>query len=119
MDTSNAFDLRLPAEMAKVAEQAGLYKVSKKKELSFFLAVTAGVFISIAFVFYITVTTGPAPATATGKTGRRRVLLAGPNHGGGLWRRFVHLDSIDGDGKSQRANKLATVNYQLDNCLFR
>lgn len=67
MDTSNAFDLRLPAEMAKVAEQAGLYKVSKKKELSFFLAVTAGVFISIAFVFYITVTTGPAPATALAK----------------------------------------------------
>ena len=69
MDTSNAFDLRLPAEMAKVAEQAGLYKVSKKKELSFFLAVTAGVFISIAFVFYITVTTGPAPATALAKLG--------------------------------------------------
>jgi formate transporter len=67
MDTSNAFDLRLPAEMAKVAEQAGLYKVSKKKELSFFLAVTAGVFISIAFVFYITVTTGPSPATALAK----------------------------------------------------
>jgi formate transporter len=67
MDNSNAFDLRLPAEMAKVAEQAGLYKVSKKKELSFFLAVTAGVFISIAFVFYITVTTGPAPATALAK----------------------------------------------------
>ncbi|MGY6028380.1 formate transporter FocA [Phytobacter sp. AG2a] len=67
MDTSNAFDLRLPAEMAKVAEQAGLYKVSKKKELSFFLAVTAGVFISIAFVFYITVTSGPAPATALAK----------------------------------------------------
>ncbi|WP_437886971.1 formate transporter FocA [Phytobacter sp. V91] len=67
MDTSNAFDLRLPAEMAKVAEQAGLYKVSKKKELSFFLAVTAGVFISIAFVFYITVTMGPAPASGLTK----------------------------------------------------
>ena len=67
MDTSNAFDLRLPAEMAKVAEQAGLYKVSKKKELSFFLAVTAGVFISIAFVFYITVTMGPAPASGLAK----------------------------------------------------
>lgn len=67
MDTGSAFDLRLPAEMAKVAEQSGLYKVSKKKELSFFLAVTAGVFISIAFVFYITVTSGPAPATALAK----------------------------------------------------
>lgn len=67
MDTRNAFDLRLPAEMAKVAEQAGLYKVSKKKELSFFLAVTAGVFISIAFVFYITVTMGPAPASGLAK----------------------------------------------------
>ncbi|MGG7444559.1 formate transporter FocA [Kosakonia oryzendophytica] len=67
MDTGNAFDLRLPAEMAKVAEQSGLYKVTKKKELSFFLAVTAGVFISIAFVFYITVTSGPAPASALAK----------------------------------------------------
>jgi len=67
MDTSNAFDLRLPAEMAKVAEQAGLYKVSKKKELSFFLAVTAGVFISIAFVFYISVTMGPEPASGLAK----------------------------------------------------
>ncbi|WP_342324062.1 formate transporter FocA [Kosakonia sp. BYX6] len=67
MDTGNAFDLRLPAEMAKVAEQSGLYKVTKKKELSFFLAVTAGVFISIAFVFYITVTAGPAPASELAK----------------------------------------------------
>ena len=67
MDTSNAFDLRLPAEMAKVAEQAGLYKVSKKKELSFFLAVTAGVFISIAFVFYITVTYRACPCNRPGK----------------------------------------------------
>lgn len=67
MNDNNAFDLRLPAEMAKVAEQAGLYKVTKRKELSFFLAVTAGVFIAIAFVFYITVTTGPEPANALTK----------------------------------------------------
>lgn len=67
MSTGNPFDLRLPDEMAKVAEQAGLYKATKKKELSFFLALTAGVFISLAFVFYITVTMGPAPATGVTK----------------------------------------------------
>lgn len=36
MKDNNIFDLRLPAEMAKVAEQAGLYKVSKKRILAFF-----------------------------------------------------------------------------------
>lgn len=58
MSEKNYFDLRLPAEMARVAEQAGCYKVTKKKSISFFLAVTAGVFIGLAFVFYITVITG-------------------------------------------------------------
>jgi len=44
--------------MAKVAEEAGVYKASKHPFTTFFLAITAGVFISIAFVFYITATTG-------------------------------------------------------------
>lgn len=67
MKDNNIFDLRLPAEMAKVAEQAGLYKVSKKKDISFFLAIMAGIFISIAFTFYITVTTGAVPANSLTK----------------------------------------------------
>lgn len=67
MKDSNIFDLRLPAEMAKVAEQAGLYKINKKKEISFFLAIMAGIFISIAFTFYITVTTGATPASSLSK----------------------------------------------------
>lgn len=67
MKDSNIFDLRLPAEMAKVAEQAGLYKINKKKEISFFLAIMAGIFISIAFTFYITVTTGATPASSLTK----------------------------------------------------
>jgi len=56
--TDNPFDLLLPAAMAKVAEEAGVYKATKQPLTTFFLAITAGVFISIAFVFYITVTTG-------------------------------------------------------------
>lgn len=56
----NPFDLLLPAEMAKVAEEAGVYKATKQPLKTFFLAITAGVFISIAFVFYITATTGTA-----------------------------------------------------------
>ncbi len=46
--------------MAKVAEEAGVYKATKHPMTTFFLAITAGVFISIAFVFYITATTGTA-----------------------------------------------------------
>lgn len=44
--------------MAQKAENIGVYKATKKPLQSFFLAITAGVFISIAFVFYTTVTTG-------------------------------------------------------------
>ncbi|ORM60435.1 formate transporter FocA [Mixta calida] len=46
--------------MAKVAEEAGVYKATKHPLTTFFLAINAGVFISIAFVFYITATTGTA-----------------------------------------------------------
>ncbi|MEA9391369.1 formate transporter FocA [Acerihabitans sp. TG2] len=67
MNTENSFDLRLPAEMAKVAEAAGVYKTTKKPEITFFLAMTAGIFISLAFAFYITVTTGPGPTSGLTK----------------------------------------------------
>lgn len=58
MKTDNAVDALSPAEMTRVAENAGLYKASKPIAQTFFSAITAGVFISIAFLFYITVTTG-------------------------------------------------------------
>ncbi|PIJ51314.1 formate transporter FocA [Erwinia sp. OLTSP20] len=58
MSADNPFNLLMPAEMAKVAEDAGVYKATKHPFTTFFLAITAGVFISIAFVFYITATTG-------------------------------------------------------------
>ncbi|MCZ4058823.1 formate transporter FocA [Pantoea sp. LMR881] len=58
MKADNPFNLLLPAAMAKVAEDAGVYKATKHPFTTFFLAITAGVFISIAFVFYITATTG-------------------------------------------------------------
>ncbi|MCL7667844.1 formate transporter FocA, partial [Klebsiella pneumoniae] len=48
----------LPAAMAKVPKGAGLYKATNHPLKTFYLAITAGVFISIAFVFYITATTG-------------------------------------------------------------
>lgn len=44
--------------MAHKAENVGVYKATKKPLQSFILAITAGIFISIAFVFYTTVTTG-------------------------------------------------------------
>lgn len=58
MKADNPFDLLLPAAMAKVAEDAGVYKATKHPLTTFYLAITAGMFISIAFVFYITATTG-------------------------------------------------------------
>ena len=60
MKADNPFDALLPAAMAKVAEDAGVYKATKHPLKTFYLAITAGVFISIAFVFYITATTGTA-----------------------------------------------------------
>jgi formate transporter len=56
----NPFDLLLPPAAAKVAEDAGVYKATKHPLTTFYLAITAGVFISVAFVFYITATTGTA-----------------------------------------------------------
>ncbi len=51
MKADNPFDLLLPAAMAKVAEEAGAHKATKHPLKTFYLAITAGVFISIAFVF--------------------------------------------------------------------
>ena len=47
-----------PVEMTKVAEQACAYKANKAIHQTYISAMLAGFFISIAFVFYITVTTG-------------------------------------------------------------
>ncbi|WP_419812092.1 formate transporter FocA [Bacterioplanoides sp.] len=47
------------------AVTTALYKANKSTRQSFFQAVAAGMFIAIAFVFYITVTTGLAPTGST------------------------------------------------------
>lgn len=57
MKADNPFDLLLPAAMAKVAEEAGVYKATKHPLKTFYLAITAGVFIQLP-CFYITATTG-------------------------------------------------------------
>lgn len=49
-------------EMTKIAENAGVYKTNKAVSQTYISAIIAGLFISIAFVFYITVTTGTAGA---------------------------------------------------------
>ncbi|MFT5805921.1 MAG: formate transporter [Moritella dasanensis] len=58
MKTVNPFDVILPAELLKKAESIGVAKATKAPKQAFMLAITAGVFISIAFAFYTTVTTG-------------------------------------------------------------
>jgi len=61
MSTEKRFDLLLPAATAKFAEDAGVAKATKQPIKTFYLAITAGMFISIAFAFYITVITGSEP----------------------------------------------------------
>jgi len=52
------FDSLLPPQMAEKAADIGVSKATKDPIKSFMLAITAGLHIGIAFVFYTTVTTG-------------------------------------------------------------
>lgn len=52
------FDAALPPDMARKAENVGVTKANKPPLVAFILAMTAGGFIGIAFVFYTIVTTG-------------------------------------------------------------
>lgn len=58
MKTDSPFNLFSPAVMAQIADDIGVYKVNKHPTVTYLSAIMAGVFISIAFVFYITATTG-------------------------------------------------------------
>ncbi|OKP05320.1 formate transporter FocA [Xenorhabdus eapokensis] len=58
MKTDSPFNLFSPAVMAQLADDIGVYKVNKHPTVTYLSAIMAGVFISIAFVFYITATTG-------------------------------------------------------------
>ncbi|SCC14431.1 formate transporter [Gilliamella bombicola] len=60
MSTDKLVDSYSPAQMTQIAEDIGNYKVNKPLYSTVLSAILAGVFISIAFVFYITVTTGTA-----------------------------------------------------------
>lgn len=60
---SNPFASAL--SMSKQAEQYGYAKVQKTPAQSFGLAMFAGAFIALAFVFYITVTTGSSASWGT------------------------------------------------------
>lgn len=62
MKADNPFNLLPPAVMAQVADDAAVYKTNKHPAITYLSAFTAGMFISIAFVFYITATTGTADA---------------------------------------------------------
>ncbi|KHT62937.1 formate transporter [Photobacterium gaetbulicola] len=52
------FDSLLPPQMAEKAAEVGVSKATKDPMKSLLLAITAGMHIGIAFVFYTTVTTG-------------------------------------------------------------
>lgn len=60
MSSPLSFDALLPPDMAKKAEDVGVAKATKDSLTTFFLAMTAGAFIGIAFIFYTVVTTGAA-----------------------------------------------------------
>ncbi len=115
MKADNPFDLLLPQAMAKVAEDAGVYKATKHPLTTFYLAITAGMFISIAFVFYITATTGTATipfgiAKLIGGTCFSLGLILCVVCGG----RPVHLYGADCGRESERSHHLGTVSAQLD-----
>ncbi|PHM25510.1 formate transporter [Xenorhabdus budapestensis] len=57
MKTDNPFNLYPPAVMAQIADDSGIYKINKHSAVTYLSAIMAGVFISIAFVFYITAIT--------------------------------------------------------------
>ncbi|WP_350306918.1 formate transporter FocA [Photorhabdus viridis] len=58
MKADTPFNLLSPAVIAKFADDVGVYKTTKHPAITYISAITAGFFISIAFVFYITATTG-------------------------------------------------------------
>ncbi|WP_267330062.1 MULTISPECIES: formate transporter FocA [unclassified Gilliamella] len=58
MSNDKLVDSFSPVQMTQIAEELGNYKVNKNPTSTIVSAILAGVFISIAFVFYITATTG-------------------------------------------------------------
>ncbi|MGL5948380.1 MAG: formate transporter FocA [Aeromonas sp.] len=58
MKTESAVECLKPEDIAALAEEITYAKATKPAYKSFPLAITAGVFIAIAFIFYVTVTTG-------------------------------------------------------------
>ncbi|QFT12732.1 formate transporter FocA [Vibrio sp. THAF190c] len=60
--TSDNHQLFSPTEMMAEAEKFALSKANKTSSMTMSLAVMAGAFIGLAFLFYITVTTGSADA---------------------------------------------------------
>ncbi|WP_172443046.1 formate transporter FocA [Vibrio tapetis] len=54
----NQFDSLLPPQMAERAAEIGVGKATKDPMKAFLLAITAGLHIGIAFLFYTTITTG-------------------------------------------------------------
>ncbi len=58
MLAENKIDELLPHQITEKADDIAFSKATKAFLSAFYLAITAGMFISLAFVFYITVTTG-------------------------------------------------------------
>lgn len=58
MRAENKIDELLPHQITEKADSIAYSKATKAFLSSFYLAITAGMFIGLAFVFYITVTTG-------------------------------------------------------------
>lgn len=58
LPAENKIDELLPHQITEKADNIAYSKATKAFLSAFYLAITAGMFISLAFVFYITVTTG-------------------------------------------------------------
>lgn len=57
-DKSPQFGVIAPSEIARLAEEAAVGKTKKHPEVTFVLAILAGIFVSLAGMFYTIVTTG-------------------------------------------------------------
>jgi formate transporter len=101
------FDSLLPPQMAEKAAEVGVGKATKEPLKAILLAVTGGVHIGIAFVFYTTVTTGTGDmAWGMARLAGGAGLQPGPDPGGHHGQRVVHQFRPDSRGQGQRKDQL-------------
>ncbi len=94
-----SFDLQLSARKAAIAERIAAHKIARSKVSVFLMAMSAGVFMTIGFTFYLSVIADAPVFTGINPSGGRPLLYTRLYFAGGLRHQPVHLVGNDGDGK--------------------